>query len=144
MNSTIKPSLCKTCGSKFHSAMWHKPRKPIETMPHCDTCGSERHYTSTCPANRKAIKPKGREAANWYAFKVQWMKQNDQTAVCHYCGIRLKPESITLDHKIPRSRAPELRYELSNLVPCCFTCNGLKGSIEHDKYPHNCNDRIPA
>jgi hypothetical protein len=37
-------------------------------------------------------------------------------------------EETTLDHVIPRSRAPELRYDPNNLRPCCWTCNSKKGS----------------
>jgi 5-methylcytosine-specific restriction endonuclease McrA len=172
MNSTIKPKPCKTCQSPYHSAMWHKPRKPIavKTEParttirvHCTHCDSLEHFKSDCPKRRPKWKdrvpgPDGRYPPlksyiigfkeKWGRCRKQWMQENPPNHAgfyqCHYCGVNIPAKEMQLDHKIPRSRAPELRYVLSNLTPSCFTCNGLKGSIEHDRFEHNCNDRIPA
>lgn len=41
---------------------------------------------------------------------------------------------LTLDHKLSRSRHPELRFVLSNLVPCCMSCNTDKGSRSSEEY----------
>lgn len=41
---------------------------------------------------------------------------------------------MTLDHKLSRGRHPELRYELSNLAPCCPFHNGDKGSLDLEQY----------
>ncbi|QNK82571.1 HNH endonuclease [Nakamurella sp. PAMC28650] len=35
---------------------------------------------------------------------------------------------MSLDHIIPRSRAPHLRYDFSNLQPSHYLCNVAKGS----------------
>jgi 5-methylcytosine-specific restriction endonuclease McrA len=43
---------------------------------------------------------------------------------CQYCGKRTR--DLTLDHIIPRSRGGQSTWE--NLVACCKTCNGRKGS----------------
>lgn len=40
----------------------------------------------------------------------------------------MTPKETTLDHVLPRGSHPELRYELSNLKPCCWDCNYKKGS----------------
>ena len=75
----------------------------------------------------------------WSACKAEWFKLNDKDYYfCHYCGKSLPKNMITLDHKIARSRRPELRYDFNNLVPSCWVCNGLKGSIDHDDFPHAC------
>ena len=57
---------------------------------------------------------------------------SDNTAPCHYCLKRLKPErdSFVLDHKIPVS-ALSTREEVmdpTNLVVCCRECNIEKGN----------------
>lgn len=44
------------------------------------------------------------------------------------------PSETTLDHVKSRSSRPDLRYEFSNLKPCCFTCNTLKGSKSVENY----------
>lgn len=70
--------------------------------------------------------------AKWFAaHPAEWY-------LCHYCGRMLTKVETTLDHKISRSSAPHLKHDFDNLVPCCWPCNGLKGSISHDMYAHTC------
>ena len=54
--------------------------------------------------------------------------------VCYLCGRWLLPIETTLDHVVPRSHAPELRLDLDNLAPCCYTCNVEKGSKSLENY----------
>jgi 5-methylcytosine-specific restriction endonuclease McrA len=170
MNSTIKPSKCRECGSPYHSAMYHKPRKPIETklLPartairvHCTHCDSLEHFKSNCPK----VKPKWKDRVpgpdgryppmksyivgfkeKWGRCRTKWVKENPPNHAgfyqCHYCGLNIPKDEMQLDHKIPRSRAPELRFELSNLTPSCGACNLTKGSVDHDNYKHDCPDNI--
>jgi 5-methylcytosine-specific restriction endonuclease McrA len=42
---------------------------------------------------------------------------------CAYCGSN---EKLTVDHVVPLSRGGT--SDLSNLVPCCFSCNSSKGN----------------
>lgn len=49
---------------------------------------------------------------------------------CHWCGNPLDESTITIDHRVPRSRGGSNRR--SNLVPSCKRCNVAKG----DKLPH--------
>lgn len=49
----------------------------------------------------------------------------DQSA-CQYCGHRLEPKSLTLDHVTPKSAGGQSTWE--NLVASCFKCNNRKGS----------------
>lgn len=132
-------ATCEVCGKRAYSSrcVAHKVRKPIPVKN-----SREWHFEqSVKKANqRKAIKKHGKTHIEWLRTRDLWMKQNPKPWHCHYCSKTLDTDTLTLDHLIPRSRAPHLRFELSNLVPCCFTCNGLKGSIEHDKYEHVCHD----
>jgi len=121
---------------------------------HCIVCGN-RSYKEFCwrhhPPDVKAaateirrekwLKKEGKTSKEWSAFRKEWLADTFKPGVflpCHYCGRTLSFVNATIDHKIPRSRAPHLRYERSNLVPCCWTCNGLKGSVAHDDYKHEC------
>ncbi len=49
-------------------------------------------------------------------------KQKDK---CFYCEAALTMKSMTIDHKIPRSKGGTNRA--SNLVAACFGCNQDKG-----------------
>lgn len=53
---------------------------------------------------------------------------------CHYCGRFLLRNEVELDHFESRSRRPDLRYELTNLVPSCHRCNAEKGSLSGEQY----------
>ena len=63
-----------------------------------------------------------------------WMEArlSDNTAPCHYCKKRLKPErnSFVLDHKIPVSELSTREEVMNpeNLCVCCSECNVEKSN----------------
>jgi len=110
------------------------PNKPLKQ---CKWCGDEQpsHYAYQCfdhpKRGIKAHVSKGgtKHHLTWQRYRRKWFRENPQDYyVCYLCNKSLMPYETTLDHVIPRSRAPELRYEFSNLKPCCYTCNSDKGS----------------
>lgn len=67
------------------------------------------HYTSKLKA------PLLNEKLAYYGWK------------CRYCGVFLiKGVNLTWDHAIPTSRGGT--DDISNLLPCCPTCNAKKGA----------------
>jgi len=71
----------------------------------------------------------GKYGRKWLNTRRLWFKENPANFyVCYYCGKVMPQNETTLDHKKSRSRHPELRFELSNLVPSCYWCNYKKGS----------------
>lgn len=46
---------------------------------------------------------------------------------CVYCFEPLTQKTVTADHKIPKSKGGSNRK--TNIVPCCVSCNQLKGSL---------------
>lgn len=44
---------------------------------------------------------------------------------CMYCGLKFRPQELTLDHVIPRSRGGKNSWD--NLVACCAKDNHKKG-----------------
>jgi hypothetical protein len=60
--------------------------------------------------------------------------------VCYYCGIKIflrshnehnRPDSASLDHRVPRSRGGKSK---GNLVLCCYKCNATKGSMTEQEF----------
>lgn len=68
----------------------------------------------------------------WAKARKLWFKNNPPNHegyyICYLCNYWVPAKEITLDHIIPRSARPDLRYEQSNLAPACWSCNSEKGS----------------
>lgn len=109
-------------------------RTAIKPKP-CRWCQSEKHLSWRCYQNPKRAEQtakklsNGKVARRWYKTRRQWFKENPAEGyTCYLCGVYVPKNEVTLDHIIPRSRRPDLRYELTNLAPACWTCNSQKGS----------------
>ena len=59
-----------------------------------------------------------------YGAHREWLLER-HGAVCAYCGTRVPPETITLDHVRPR-RGMSAYDRPDNLVLACRTCNAAK------------------
>ncbi len=126
---------CSVCQKRSYSAycVQHKPRKPIAVK-------SVPKQRIALPRPTKAIKKHGKIHKQWMSVRGDWLTLNPTPWRCHYCDKALDITTIVLDHKAPRSSHPALRFDLDNLVPACFVCNTLKGSIHHDRFDHDCKD----
>lgn len=56
----------------------------------------------------------------------QWWKRKCARGVCHYCGRKVPPRELTMDHVVPISRGGKTTR--GNVVPCCKACNTRKKS----------------
>ncbi|WP_297056385.1 HNH endonuclease [Thermosulfurimonas sp.] len=56
--------------------------------------------------------------------KTRWWRRKCAAGVCYYCGRKVPPHELTMDHRIPLSQGG--RSEKSNLVPACKECNSRK------------------
>lgn len=56
--------------------------------------------------------------------KSAWWQQQLQAGVCHYCGKRVGPEALTMDHVVPVARGGASAK--GNVVPACEACNKTK------------------
>ena len=45
---------------------------------------------------------------------------------CQYCGHKFESQDLTFDHVVPKRYGG--RTEWSNIVTCCYRCNGKKGA----------------
>ena len=74
----------------------------------------------------------GKQRNLWIATRKKWIKENPPDFSGYwYCvvgGGALTIDTMTLDHDLSRSRAPQMRQELNNLNPMCGKHNFLKGS----------------
>ena len=56
-----------------------------------------------------------------------WWKAQIARGVCPYCGKRVPPAELTMDHVVPVARGG--RSERGNVVPCCRACNAGKSCL---------------
>ncbi|MEJ2199734.1 MAG: HNH endonuclease signature motif containing protein [Desulfuromonadaceae bacterium] len=56
-----------------------------------------------------------------------WWKNRLASGICHYCGARVEPKELTLDHVVPISRGG--KSTRGNCVPACKDCNNKKKNL---------------
>lgn len=118
--------MCKDCGSCFSQYN--------TTQTRCSKCA----YNKYAPKlqQRKPIKKVGKVAKAWIEYRHEWIKRHTTSNGTWTCYLQISPmclktltiDTLTLDHVIPRSGAPHLRLEDSNIKPACEFCNAMKGS----------------
>jgi len=67
----------------------------------------------------KREKAKARKLKN-----TRWWRRQVERGICYYCGRKVSPEELTMDHKIPLSRGGT--SDRINIVPACKECNNKK------------------
>jgi 5-methylcytosine-specific restriction protein A len=67
--------------------------------------------------------------------KTQWWKRKRAEGVCYFCGKKVPPKELTMEHVVPIIRGGTTSK--GNLVPACKECNSKKKyllPIEWDEY----------
>lgn len=57
----------------------------------------------------------------------RWWKNRIAGGICHYCGMKVVPKELTLDHLVPVSRGG--KSTKTNCVPACKNCNNRKKNL---------------
>jgi 5-methylcytosine-specific restriction enzyme A len=67
--------------------------------------------------------------------KSQWWKRKCAEGVCYFCGSKINPKDLTMEHVIPLIRGG--KSSKGNVVPACKECNTKKKyllPIEWEEY----------
>jgi len=134
----------------------------LDTFKICEQCGEQyianphaitvqKYCSQTCKDKKAWIRFKEsgdirrrKGGYNRTVYIRTWMKarQSDNTAPCHYCKKRLRPDNFVLDHKVPLTKltSREEMMDESNLVVCCRECNVMKGSLDYDEFIRRMNE----
>jgi len=59
--------------------------------------------------------------------KSQWWRNRIARGECHYCGAKVAPAALTLDHIVPLVRGGHSTR--GNCVPACKECNNRKKDL---------------
>ena len=57
----------------------------------------------------------------------QWWKRKCARGICDYCGNRVPPRELTMDHIVPIARGGKTTK--GNVAPACKTCNTRKKQL---------------
>ena len=69
--------------------------------------------------NPKRLRKEREKARNMK--KSQWWLTQLNRGMCHYCGKKVPPEQLTMDHIVPLARGGKSTH--GNMVPACHSCN---------------------
>ena len=130
-NSTIKPKPCSVCGSMWHSAMYHNPRKPIAV--------NKPLKRSTKPIRFEAVKTREKRKATEAEWHAANPPDKDGFWYCYIskhplCPKRLTIETLVLEHDISKARNKSMQFVVSNIHPACAYDNKAKGSLSAKEY----------
>jgi len=67
--------------------------------------------------------------------KTQWWKRKRAEGACYFCGEKVPPKELTMEHVVPIIRGGTTSK--GNVVPACKECNSKKKyllPIEWDEY----------
>jgi 5-methylcytosine-specific restriction protein A len=56
--------------------------------------------------------------------KTQWWKRKCSEGVCYFCGGKVPPKELTMEHVVPIIRGG--KSSKGNVVPACKECNNKK------------------
>ncbi len=56
--------------------------------------------------------------------KSRWWKRKCAEGVCYFCGRKVLPKELTMDHMVPVIRGG--KSSKGNIVPACKECNNKK------------------
>ena len=74
----------------------------------------------------------------------QWWKRKRSEGICHYCGAKVQPSELTMDHIVPIVRGG--RSVKGNIAAACKYCNSKKKymlPIEWAEYLEESDKRHP-
>lgn len=88
----------------------------------CANCGSNRHYKTFCPwQKRKPIPQKGKHARLWQTFRDEVARPYLDKKYGRICSVKgcAETENLDVDHKQGRGSHPGLRYDVKNMQYMC-------------------------
>ena len=124
---TILIKNCEYCGHEYVPDEYN-----AKTQKYCSKKCKERMAWKRQKESGNVRSKKGGYPRAIYIQLWMEARLSDNTAPCHYCKKRLKPErnSFVLDHKIPVSELSTREEVMNpeNLCVCCSECNVEKSN----------------
>lgn len=123
----IKSKPCKECGSIYHTAMYHKPKKPIKRTAIKSKVQKMHVGKEIMSASNKKKTAKTKTSAqlkkplikNLDKLVKDFVKERDNYT-CQRCGKFLQGSDCHASHVIPVSRSGYLQFDPLNMKVLCM------------------------
>lgn len=82
----------------------------------------------------KGLKRKKRKKKSFYTAEWKYLRAkviNKYGAICMRCG---SCQQINVDHIKPKSKYPDLAFDINNLQVLCWPCNKSKSFLDETDY----------
>ncbi|MEW6500373.1 MAG: HNH endonuclease [Thermodesulfobacteriota bacterium] len=92
-----------------------------------------KEYENFAAIDEEAIRHERNKARD--LRRSRWWQQKLAQGLCYYCGRKVKPSELTMDHLVPIARGGQ--SSKGNVVTTCKECNNRKKSmlpIEWEEY----------
>jgi hypothetical protein len=114
---------CKECGSPFHAAWYHKPRKPLQT------------HTQLKP--KKRMRKVGKIGRKLIEQSQRFREEHPGPQKCFYClytGIDQLIDDYNVEHPYSKARHPDMRFDYDKLIVSCPAHNEQKKSLDIEQF----------
>jgi len=114
--------VCENCKKKYTPSGGQ-----YRTQKYCSISCKRKVAHSRLPYKKGGV-PRATSVAVFMKARI-----SDDTAPCHYCGVRLRPkDKWVLDHKIPLAKGGTSTED--NFLLSCFDCNSRKRNMDYDLF----------
>ena len=115
------PNFFHSVSSESH---WHHKLRLLKNY-----FNEHKLYLRPQPIRKRNVKDSFYKSVKWIAIRYKMLQLSN--GCCECCGtIARKDNPLHVDHIKPRSRYPELQYDLDNLQVLCQLCNLGKGAVD--------------
>ncbi len=120
---------CYKCGCELDTSKFHKDKTSLDGLGNrCKNCTTlrDKGHSKRFRNYVNGAKSRGYE---FDLSKEEFMKFWNST--CYYCGSEI--DGIGLD-RVDNN----IGYNIRNVIPCCFTCNKMKGCMDINNFIDRC------
>lgn len=117
-----------------------KPCKYCKSLSHWPFQCYQRPKAKALQKPRKAIKHESYKTKGLrFKLRAEWYELNPPDAhgewTCYLqisplCPIKVNEQTLNREHVRSKARAPELKYDVTNIRPACSFCNERKRSLD--------------
>lgn len=135
----IQQKLCLYCKKMFFKNPTDSQKHWDNRRKHCSkACANAgRKWTTEMRIKAGKARCEGRNGLWRGGQSKSFLKRvvlERDNGTCRVCGLH-EPEIMDVDHTIPRRKAPELRFDIKNLITLCPNCHRRKTLEDHKLYP---------